>query len=113
MSKFSKVGLISKSDDLSVSEALNNVYQLLLQRGVEVLLDTSTRGLIGGPVNVDLETIGNECDLAVVIGGDGTLLRAARALVDKNVPLVGVNRGRLGFLVDVFITFRLYCLFVI
>jgi len=101
MSKFRKVGLISKSDDLSVSEALNNVYQLLQQRGVEVFPDTSTRGLIGGPVTVDLETIGNECDLAVVIGGDGTLLRTARALVDKNVPLVGVNRGRLGFLVDV------------
>jgi len=66
-----------------------------------VLLDSSTRGLLGGPVAVDLETIGAECDLAVVIGGDGTLLHAAREMVKANVPLVGVNRGRLGFLVDV------------
>lgn len=68
---------------------------------MEVLLDSSTRGLLGGPVTVETETIGQECDLAIVIGGDGTLLHAARELVNFNVPLVGVNRGRLGFLVDV------------
>lgn len=101
MSNFNKVGLISKSNDLSVSETLNNVYKLLQQRGLDVMLDNSTRGLLGGPITVDIETIGQECDLAVVIGGDGTLLHAARELVNAEVPLVGVNRGRLGFLVDV------------
>lgn len=101
MSNFSKVGLIAKSNDLSVSETLNNVYNLLQDKGLDVMLDTSTRGLLGGPIAVDIETIGKECDLAVVIGGDGTLLHAARELVDADVPLVGVNRGRLGFLVDV------------
>ena len=101
MPEFSKVGLISKSNDLSVSETLNNVYNLLNDRGLEVLLDTSTRGLLGGPVTVDIETIAQECDLAVVIGGDGTLLYAAREMVNADVPLIGVNRGRLGFLVDV------------
>jgi NAD+ kinase len=101
MPKFSQVGLIAKSGDLSVSETLNDVYVLLQELGLSVLLDSSTRGMLGGPVTVDLETIGKECDLAVVIGGDGTLLHAARELVNANVPLVGVNRGRLGFLVDV------------
>lgn len=101
MANFNKVGLIAKTTDLSVSETLNDVYNLLSNTGLELLLDNSTRGLLGGPVTVDLETIGVECDLAVVIGGDGTLLHAARELVDHNVPLVGVNRGRLGFLVDV------------
>ncbi len=101
MSKFTKAGLIAKSGDLSVSKTLNDVYVLLQNSGMEVLLDSSTRGLLGGPVTVEMETIGQECDLAIVIGGDGTLLHAARALVNHNVPLVGVNRGRLGFLVDV------------
>ena len=101
MSNFNKVGLISKSNDLSVSETLNKVHDLLLQKGLDVMLDNSTRGLLGGPITADIEAIGEECDLAVVIGGDGTLLRAARELVDAEVPLVGVNRGRLGFLVDV------------
>ena len=101
MPKFSKVGLITKSGDLSVSETLNDVHNLLLDMGVPVVLDSSTRGLLGGPVTVDLDKIGQECDLAIVIGGDGTLLHAARELVGTNVPLVGVNRGRLGFLVDV------------
>lgn len=101
MPKFSKVGLIAKSGDLSVSETLNDVHNLLQNMGLSVVLDSSTRGLLGGPVTVDMDTIGQECDLAVVIGGDGTLLHAARELVDANVPLVGVNRGRLGFLVDV------------
>ena len=101
MSNFNKVGLISKSNDLSVSETLNNVYNLLQDKGLEVLLDTSTRGLLGGPITVDIETIAQECDLAVVIGGDGTLLHAAREMVNADVPLIGVNRGRLGFLVDV------------
>ena len=101
MPNFSKVGLISKSNDLSVSETLNNVYNLLQEKGLKVLLDTSTRGLLGGPITVDIETIAKECDLAVVIGGDGTLLHAAREMVNADVPLIGVNRGRLGFLVDV------------
>lgn len=101
MPKFSKAGLIAKSGDLSVSKTLNDVYVLLQNSGMEVLLDSSTRGLLGGPVTVEMETIGAECDIAIVIGGDGTLLHAARELVNYNVPLVGVNRGRLGFLVDV------------
>jgi len=101
MSNFNKVGLISKSNDLSVSETLNKVYNLLQEKGLDVMLETSTRGLLGGPITVDIETIGQQCDLAVVIGGDGTLLRAARELVNADVPLIGVNRGRLGFLVDV------------
>ena len=98
---FNKIGLIVKFNDPSMSDTLNDVYEKLQARGVELLLDHTTRGLLGGPTTVDIETIGRECDLAIVIGGDGTLLHAARELVDHDVPLVGINRGRLGFLVDV------------
>lgn len=101
MYKFKKVGLIVKFNDSGISNTLNEVYTKLKSKGVDLLLDHTTRGLLGGPVTVDIETIGKECDLAIIIGGDGTLLHAARELVDFGVPLVGVNRGRLGFLVDV------------
>ena len=101
MYQFKKIGLIVKFNDTGISDTLNEVYNKLKSRGAELLLDHTTRGLLGGPLTVDIETIGRECDIAIIIGGDGTLLHAARELVDHGVPLVGVNRGRLGFLVDV------------
>jgi len=101
MSRFKKVGLITKLKDLKVSDTLNHVHSRLEALGCEVMLDHSTRGLIGGLITVGLEAIAETCDLAIVIGGDGTMLHTARALIDSDVPIVGVNRGRLGFLVDV------------
>ena len=55
MSNFNKVGLIAKSNDLSVSETLNKVYNLLQSKGLDVMLDNSTRGLLGGPITVDMK----------------------------------------------------------
>lgn len=101
MPEFKKVGLITKLNDLKVSDTLNDVHSNLEALGCEVVLDHSTRGLIGGLKTVGLEIIAETCDLAIVIGGDGTLLHTARGLADSDVPIVGVNRGRLGFLVDV------------
>jgi len=101
MSEFSSAGLIVRLNDRKVADTLHQIHSSLEQRGMQVLLDHSTRGLIGGPLTVGIEEIGQRCDVAIVIGGDGTLLHAARELVDYGVPLVGVNRGRLGFLVDV------------
>lgn len=101
MTRFNKIGLIAKKRDPSVTATLNDVYRLLANLGASVLPESSTAGMLGDLATYDLETIGRECDLAVVIGGDGTLLHAARELVNHDVPLVGVNRGRLGFLVDV------------
>ncbi len=49
---------------------------------------------------VSLAEIGNTADLAIVMGGDGTMLSVARSLIDADVPLVGINRGRFGFLTD-------------
>lgn len=101
MYKFKKIGLVTRLNDLKVSDTLNDVHARLEKLGCEVMLDHSTRGLIGGLKTVGLDVIAQECDLAIVIGGDGTLLHTARALADCDVPIVGVNRGRLGFLVDV------------
>ncbi|MEE9320551.1 MAG: NAD(+) kinase [Granulosicoccus sp.] len=101
MTTFSRVGLIVKFDDESVANTLSDVIDRLETLHIEPVLDNSTRGLVNGRPICSTAEIGDSCDLAIVIGGDGTLLNAARNLVDSEVPIVGVNRGRLGFLVDV------------
>ena len=101
MTQFTTVGLLSKLHDESVAGTLADVIARLTALNIDILLHESTEGLIPGQAVVSSEEVGTHCDLAIVIGGDGTLLHAARELVDFGVPIVGVNRGRLGFLVDV------------
>jgi len=101
MSEFSKAGIIVKFNDASVANTLQQVIERLRSMELEILLDHSTRGLLDHTNTVNLKTLGSESDVVIVIGGDGTLLHAARELVDYEIPLIGVNRGRLGFLVDV------------
>ena len=100
---FQYVGLIAKHGDPRVGEALGRLIGMLRDRGREVVLDSRSRDACpvrGLPV-VARDEIGQRCDLVVVVAGDGTFLGAARTLVDQDVPLLGVNLGRLGFLADV------------
>ena len=100
---FQTVGLIAKHGDPRVVETLGRLIDLLRARGLDVVLDDRSRSACPGrdlPV-VARETLGRHCDLVVVVAGDGTFLGAARSLVDQDVPLLGVNLGRLGFLADV------------
>lgn len=78
------------------------LVQWLRDRKVDVLLDQETREALGsGPEGVSRETLGAKIDLAIVLGGDGTLLSAARALAGHDVPILPVNLGGLGFLTSV------------
>jgi NAD+ kinase len=75
----------------------------LAKRGITVLASVppaSTRPL-SGATHVDEQELADRADLVIAIGGDGTLLHAARNVAARDVPLVGINRGRLGFLTDV------------
>lgn len=100
---FTTVGLIGKYEDPAIGDTLQAVAAHLRSRGLDLRLDQATAARIGdfSIETADHQTIGQVCDLAIVIGGDGTLLNAARALSDFDIPVVGVNMGRLGFLVDV------------
>jgi NAD+ kinase len=100
---FSSIGLIGKYGDPGISDTIYALRDYLLAHGVQIVLDTQTASIISNHnmKTATREQIGGECDLAIVVGGDGTLLDAARSLCHFDIPLVGVNMGRLGFLVDV------------
>jgi len=100
---FNTIGLIGKFADTSVSSTLLKLAAILKERGCTVLLDRETsRNMEQHDLDIiSRHEIGERCDLAVTVGGDGTLLDAARALVESEVPILGINLGRLGFLVDI------------
>jgi len=100
---FKTVALIGKYNSPEIAKPLLMLGDYILRRGVKVLIDKLTAHNIGDckhPVFA-LEEIGREADLAIVLGGDGTMLNIARTLAPHDVALVGVNQGRLGFLTDI------------
>jgi NAD+ kinase len=96
-------GLIGKYRSRDVAESLPQLAAFLHDRGVRVIIEESTAASIGASEyeTGGYETIGADADVAIVLGGDGTLLFAARQLAEYGVPLVGVNQGRLGFMTDI------------
>ncbi len=103
MSSFHKIGLIGRSRHESSAETLESLIQLLEQRQLSVLVENRLGKLLsnGSAQTVEREEIAAQCDLAIVVGGDGSMLSAARDMCTHNVPVLGVNRGRLGFLTDI------------
>ncbi|MDX1733729.1 MAG: NAD(+) kinase [Halioglobus sp.] len=100
---FKTVGLVGRHQKADLSEVVQELLQLLAERSQEVLLEEDLDGLV---VNhsaqlASREDIGANADLVIVIGGDGSLLSAARTLAKYDTPVLGVNRGRLGFLTDI------------
>lgn len=100
---FRHAALIGKHDAAGMRELLQAIAEFVTRRGVYVSFESETArrtGVLGQPV-VEPEEIGHRCDLAIVVGGDGTMLRFARLLAPHGTPLLGINRGRLGFITDV------------
>lgn len=102
-SSISTVGLFGKYQDDGVGTHLVQLGQFLKNRGLKVVVDENSGRVLPeslGP-SLALDRIGPSIDLAIVIGGDGTLLHVARTLAGHGVPVIGVNQGRLGFLTDI------------
>lgn len=94
--------LVGRFSDPRVAESVGTLLPHLKSRGVGVLVSEDAELPREAPVSrVPERTFGERADLVIAVGGDGTLLYAARLVARHNVPLVGVNRGRLGFLTDV------------
>ncbi|ROR32076.1 NAD(+) kinase [Inmirania thermothiophila] len=100
---FATIGIIGKHGDPAVGETIARLAALLAGRDLRLLLDEATAETCPGLEleTADREALGRACDLVLIVGGDGTLLHAARSLVEHEVPLLGINLGRRGFLVDV------------
>ncbi|HBH38182.1 MAG TPA: NAD kinase [Curvibacter sp.] len=109
-SRFRQVALIGKYQTASAAgtgsrsrPALADIAALLQAQGCTVALEAQTAanaGLTDYPT-LDLEAIGRQCDLGLVVGGDGTMLGIGRKLASTGVPLIGINHGRLGFMTDI------------
>ncbi len=97
------IGIIGKHDAPSLKNTLQTLTAFLQEAGLQVLLDERSTGHLdhNGSRCVDRETLGQESDLVVVLGGDGTFLDAARSIAPADTPLLGINLGRLGFMTDI------------
>ena len=100
---FRNIALIGKYNSPEIAEPLLRLARFLEGRRVTILLDQLTASHVGPCAYsvLALEDIGKQADLAIVLGGDGTMLNIARTFAPYDVALVGVNQGRLGFLTDI------------
>ncbi|MDO8989087.1 MAG: NAD kinase [Sideroxyarcus sp.] len=102
-SHFQTIALIGKYKSQEIAEPLLKLADFLASMGLDVVVDPLTAEQL--PVNpyalLSLAEMHGKVDLAIVLGGDGTLLNIARTLAPFDIPLVGVNQGRLGFLTDI------------
>jgi len=109
-SKFRHVALIgkyhanvSRGQSDSMRSVLEDIAQFLSAQGCEVVIEkeTAANASISGYSVLDVPAIGAQCDLGLVVGGDGTMLGIGRQLAPFGVPLIGINQGRLGFITDI------------
>ncbi|WP_332777382.1 NAD kinase [Polaromonas sp.] len=102
-SQFRHVALIGKYHAQGSRSALEDLAHFLNAQGCDVAIEKDTAsntGLTQHPI-LDVAGIGAHCDLALVMGGDGTMLGIGRQLAQFGVPLIGINQGRLGFITDI------------
>lgn len=101
--RFRHAALIGKYQARGIRPGLEDVAHLLARAGLDVSLEHETAlntGMTEYP-SLNIKEIGKQCDVAVVLGGDGTMLAIARELAPFNIPLIGINQGRLGFITDI------------
>ena len=100
---FSKIGLIGRGRHESSRETLQSLLALLAERGLDVLIEPRLAKICPdcNATEAGRDEIGESVDLVIVVGGDGSMLSAARTMAKYDTPLLGVNRGRLGFLTDI------------
>jgi NAD+ kinase len=102
-SRFRHAAIVGKYQARGIRPLLEEIAQFLIAQGLDVSFERET-AMATGVTEYDVlapGAMGVNCDLAVVVGGDGTMLGIAREVARHNLPLVGINQGRLGFITDI------------
>lgn len=101
--RFKHVAIVGKHQAHGIRPVLEEIADYVSGRGLDVSLERNT-ALNTGITSFDAlsnDQLGRQCDLAIVVGGDGTMLGFAREMAPYGIPLVGINQGRLGFITDI------------
>ena len=100
---FSRIALMGRQRRDSIEKTLISLHDYLVERNWPVIFEQETAaGLVSRQVEgIPATALSSACDLIIVVGGDGSLLNAAHVAVAQDLPVLGVNRGRLGFLTDI------------
>jgi NAD+ kinase len=101
--RFRHAAIVGKPQAQGMRQLIEDLAQFLIREGLDVSLERATAlatGLTGYDPS-DAAQIGRDCDVVVVVGGDGTMLGIARELARHDIPLIGINQGRLGFITDI------------
>ena len=100
---FRRAALVGKYQAQGIRNVLEEIAHFLERSGVEVVLERETALNTGLTAfgNVPAAELGQRSDVAIVLGGDGTMLGIARQLARQDIPLIGINQGRLGFITDI------------
>jgi NAD+ kinase len=99
--KSKSIGILTKPKFPEVERTLHDVVSWLRARSIDVILDTTSAILLGGQGGYQKTQLANKADVLLVLGGDGTMLTAARLAGERSIPILGVNMGGLGFLTEV------------
>lgn len=103
MAKFKTIGLVGRPGHAGVLDTLRRLLAILAERKLAVVLDSDTARLLKDQhlPSHDRDDLSRHCDVVIVVGGDGTMLNVAKSIASGKIPVIGVNRGRLGFLTDI------------
>ncbi len=99
--KSKSVGILAKPKLPEVKSTLHDVISWLRARNIDVILDTTSASLLGEQGGYQKTQLASKADVLLVLGGDGTMLNAARLAGERSIPILGVNMGGLGFLTEV------------
>lgn len=98
---FTTIGITGKSGDAKLGDVLQPLFGHLTTKTSRILVDQRMAEFLPDAEQMTLKALAKAADLVIVVGGDGTLLHTGRVLARWDVPIVGINRGRLGFLADI------------